>query len=772
MNGRELTHFATLGAVHTRLSRRLRSSRMQLLLTLLLALVPVNWSIASGPLAVHAATGDLVGTATFSQQCGGFQGIGVGVTFDGTNLWYSCAESTPDLLRADPHTGHVSASYTIGGGIGALAYDSAHNVIYAGWGNFSNVGKVYSIQLDAARNVSSSAVKFSAPDAVVCGLDDGLAYDGSNDTIYISDDCSTTIHHYDTFGNQLNFFGWAGAGCYNSGLALGNQLIFEGADGCNTVYVVDKSAPQTVQFQFSTVVGGDPNFRDEGLTCDTSTFPGMDVMWSKEAYSPARAHAFQIPTGSCGVGGQPASRFDWQMVNRWSSTTEFGVQVPIFPSTISPATYGVTLNACGSVVIVGTYTWISSTGASVVSRSCVVTMQLPLGLQTITLTTTPNTGQPVTSSEQINVRDLLIVGIGDSVASGEGNPDIPGNCQTADAVSGKIDFTSCDSKPIWWPEFPSPSDSPLQDPTINQNYQCHRSNNAGSEHFAHDLQAASLRGDAHYSVTFLSVACSGASINQGLLGPWNGVPPRPEDATPKPKDLPAQIDQLRQLIGVNQATGKLLRTPDAVILTVGGDDVGFASVLTACLSGPNGRGNTFDHCSDPGSPTGDKQLKEVNRRLGLMAGNFANFANCFSDLGNPCVVSSKKEAPLGIPSSRLWITQYFDASRDDSGQLCDYSVVPILSTLSPADFQWANTNIVAPLENQISTAASAHGWNVLPVYSDFYTHGICATDHWLNQWDEEFQNQGDKQGFFHPNHNGQDDYFQKMQQLVAPALLP
>jgi hypothetical protein len=259
------------------------------------------------PATSAAATGDLVGTAHFSQQCGGFQGIGVGVTFDGTNLWYSCAESTPDLLRADPHTGQVTASYTIGGGIGALAYDATHNVIYAGWGNGSNEGNIYSIQLDANRNITGSAVKFMAPGAIVCGLDDGLAYDGSNDTLYVSDDCSTTIHHYDTSGNELGSFPWAGSGCYNSGLALGDQLIFEGADGCSTVYVVDKSASQTVKYQFSTAVGGDPNFRDEGLSCDTSSFPGKDVMWSKEAYAPERAHAFEVPAGSCGVGGLPAA---------------------------------------------------------------------------------------------------------------------------------------------------------------------------------------------------------------------------------------------------------------------------------------------------------------------------------------------------------------------------------------------------------------------------------------------------------------------------------
>ena len=280
------------------------ASRPRTILVLMALLCSI---VIALPSSAAAATGDLVGTVNFSEQCGGFQGIGVGITFDGTNLWYSCAESTPDLFRADPQTGNVTASYTIGGGIGSLAYDAADNVIYAGWGNGSNSGNVYAIQLDANHNVVGSSVKFTAPDAVVCGLDDGLAFDGSNKTLYISDDCSTTIYHYDAAGNLLDSFPWAGSSCYNSGLALGNQLIFEGGDGCNTVTVVDKSDPATVLYQFSTAVAGDPNFRDEGLSCDTSTFPGKDVMWSKEAYAPERAHAFEIPAGSCGEGGNPVS---------------------------------------------------------------------------------------------------------------------------------------------------------------------------------------------------------------------------------------------------------------------------------------------------------------------------------------------------------------------------------------------------------------------------------------------------------------------------------
>lgn len=262
----------------------------------------------------HAATGDFVSEVTFSQDCQ--SGIGVGITYDGANLWYSCFNSTTDLYRADPNTGTVTASYTIAGGLGSLAYDVTRNAIWAGWGNSADASaaNVRLIQLDASKNVTGNSVQFSAPAALVCGLDDGIAYDATNDSLYLSDDCSTTIHHYSTTGTPLGSSTWAGAAagssCYNSGLGLGGSTLYQGSDGCSHVYATDKATPSgPVLFDFSTVVASDPNFRDEGLTCDPNTFAsqGKQVMWSKEAYSPMRAHAYEIPAGSCGFGGAPAT---------------------------------------------------------------------------------------------------------------------------------------------------------------------------------------------------------------------------------------------------------------------------------------------------------------------------------------------------------------------------------------------------------------------------------------------------------------------------------
>ena len=256
----------------------------------------------------------MAGGVHFSQECGG-PDIGVGITYDGANLWYSCYDSSPDLLRADPRTGQVTASYNIDGGLGALAYDATRNAIWAGWGG-PNRGDIRLITLDGSQSVTGSSVAFNTCNSTCSDdLDDGLSYDGGNDALYFSPDTSRTIYHYSTQGTLLTDgpFGngaipWAGGGnCYNSGLAIGDQYLFQGADGCSHVYVVDKANPQSVLYDFSTAVPGDANFRDEGLACDPNTFnaAGQQVMWSKEAYGPMRANAFVIPNDSCGVGGLP-----------------------------------------------------------------------------------------------------------------------------------------------------------------------------------------------------------------------------------------------------------------------------------------------------------------------------------------------------------------------------------------------------------------------------------------------------------------------------------
>jgi hypothetical protein len=285
--------------------------KLRLRLVFLAATTVVAMILGPVPAFAYPANGSLVGTVHFSHTCpdagGHAGGISVGVAFDGTNLWYTCFDSgtEPDLLRADPKTGLFSATYNIDGGLGALAFDVTRNALWAAPGG-PNLGAIWLIKLDAAENVMSSAIQFNAG-ADAGSLDDGIAFDAADDTLYFKPDVGPVIHHYTTAGVKLADLAAAAScmGTATSGLAIGGNLLFEGKNGCAHVYVVDKKTLAPA-FDFSTIVAGDSTFRDEGLSCDNVTFAPVDVMWSKEAYAPMRAAAFAIPKGTCGVGGDSA----------------------------------------------------------------------------------------------------------------------------------------------------------------------------------------------------------------------------------------------------------------------------------------------------------------------------------------------------------------------------------------------------------------------------------------------------------------------------------
>ena len=220
------------------------------------------------------------------------------------------------------------------------------------------------------------------------------------------------------------------------------------------------------------------------------------------------------------TGGPPLT-YTWRIADRWGSYSgPGGATVPLYPVVAAPATFDVQVSACDHPVA-GTYVWTSSLGVTHSSSTCKTTLALPPGSQQLTLTLTPTDGSPVQTAVQfIDVNDVLIVSMGDSVAAGEGNPDFPGQCSVpslGQLTSGDFTFTDCQTPPIWAPQFPDLPQTDPSDPKINQTFQCHRSTHAGAAGFANDLQRSAANGAAHYSVSFVDVACSGASVSEGLL---------------------------------------------------------------------------------------------------------------------------------------------------------------------------------------------------------------------------------------------------------------
>ena len=188
----------------------------------------------------------------------------------------------------------------------------------------------------------------------------------------------------------------------------------------------------------------------------------------------------------------------------------------------------------------------------------------------------------------IAVRDLLIAGLGDSIASGEGNPDRPvllaneGFCFRSYLGAGGQYFR---------PSRAGFTGSRACDGTVDvsgaltANWQkrgaqwlyapCHRSLYSYQVRTALALAVA----NPHIAVTFLPLACTGATIEDGLLNKQNArdCPPASSDVRCR-GSVPPQLAQLKALLA-NAARVAPSRKLDLMLLSIGANDIDFSGLV-------------------------------------------------------------------------------------------------------------------------------------------------------------------------------------------------
>ena len=221
-------------------------------------------------------------------------GVGTGLAYDVTtdSIVLSCWGSNV-MERVDAVTHLNDGAVTIAGlpfgnDINAMAYDAGRDRVWACNGH----GHVVLIDLVAA------AVDVSQPALAVAACTDGLAYDGSDDTIWASPDVSATLYHYDLAGNLLGSFNPAIGSCGNSGIAVGGPKLYLANNGCSEIYEMNKDGSGSVLF------ASFAPFRLEDLECDNETFAGIGkgAIWSQDAYDRI-LNAWEIPADQCASGG-------------------------------------------------------------------------------------------------------------------------------------------------------------------------------------------------------------------------------------------------------------------------------------------------------------------------------------------------------------------------------------------------------------------------------------------------------------------------------------
>ena len=288
----------------------------------------------------------------------------------------------------------------------------------------------------------------------------------------------------------------------------------------------------------------------------------------------------------------------------------------------------------------------------------------------------------------------LIVSVGDSVASGEGNP-----------APGIVRWQS----PSW----------------------CHRSATSGQAIAAREL----IEGRAESSLRFLSFACSGATIDRGLLGEFRkGNLHRAE---------PPQLARLERLPAESQV--------DAVLISIGANDVGFQRIVTFCTLKERCQANrSFPPAVEWAAerhvpiPTLDAYVTE---RIGELGQDYDRV---------------DARLPTEIDRGHVLIVEYFDPTRWPGGRQCavfDQRVIrhPEDGLVTMAESGWAHDRVLIPLNDAIQAAAERHGWTLVDgVDEGFDGHGICAPKaaRWVRTLPESLALQHNISGTLHPNEAG------------------
>jgi hypothetical protein len=283
------------------------------------------------------------------------------------------------------------------------------------------------------------------------------------------------------------------------------------------------------------------------------------------------------------------------------------------------------------------------------------------------------------------VQDWLIVGLGDSNGSGEGAPD---------ATSRLFPFL----RGKW------------QDRT------CHRS--------AYSYQAQTAlrleRQDRRTSVTFVHLACSGATIHNGILGRYRGIEPTAGQW------LSPQVIQMQRLVGSREI--------DAVVVSIGVNDLKFGPLVKHCILRAG--------CPDAPFTTGGTQRKlrdEIPILLQRLPGSYARVAKA---------LEARRVEPR-----RLYLSEYFDSTRDVTGEHCDPLISFGVVAFDRGEAQFAHDEVLVPLNAAVVKAADDNDWQpIRGAYKAFERHGYCVRDpeqRWIVQFSRSILQDRNAEGTLH-----------------------
>lgn len=359
------------------------------------------------------------------------------------------------------------------------------------------------------------------------------------------------------------------------------------------------------------------------------------------------------------------------------------------------------------------------------------TTTLQEGNYTVTLAVSAGVFQQ-SNSRKVRIEDLLIVSIGDSYSSGEGNPERSLRADLQSSVVHKVYWADDGRVGAGFTSYSYPKGATQQvttggnpattrSPIVEDHLRAHRSTLSWPSQVALALETADLQT----SVTFVSFAASGAVTANLSRQSYPGLQGEPATRHISRPLLP-QLDDVAHVVG--------RRRIDALLVSAGANDAGFSHAIAALVL-QNTVGTSI---------TSADIMRAIDNGNWTRFGTQGNFFQAFVDnqydwRSSPGLQNLARE--LGILSAKIRTLNVFNtylveypnptSELDQQGNLvyCDdiLGEVATQATIDSNEAAWADRNVVQRLNTYLQRAAAEHSWAYVggPM-ADSDGHGYCA----------------------------------------------
>ncbi|MFM9941637.1 MAG: hypothetical protein ACKVP7_19310 [Hyphomicrobiaceae bacterium] len=346
-------------------------------------------------------------------------------------------------------------------------------------------------------------------------------------------------------------------------------------------------------------------------------------------------------------------------------------------------------------------------------------------------------GSREVAAAAVKVNDLLVVGVGDSFGSGEGNPDVPVRFSRERAAfygtpQKNVELVGYPARVGDWKDVGDKAFIENNPRWLDQ--ACHRSL------YSHQLRAALQLSieEPHRAVTFVSYACSGAEIVQGLFLRYKGHEwvPNPPDLSqlsavaqaqcgtreapafdlPEGYHLGGKVPELIGGLVLKKCETDRARRIDLILVSIGGNDVGFSRLVANAVLAD----------------------KSVLRKVGGWFGQVHGFVDASQQLDQLDdrykSLNRALRNILHIPwseSDRIVLVSYPALTLlEDGRSVCPdgQAGMTVVADFALSEEKAKDSMVAAERLNVImQDAAKTHGWTYVAAHRDaFRGRGICA----------------------------------------------